>query len=88
LQKVKRCGKKREDGNRLTSGMMKLTAIASQRRKRSRLEKPLGKTLPKFLGSSTMPPPEEMSLGNEGWQGRERVPRKEVFIGYNEQGYF
>jgi len=23
----------------------------------------------------------EMSLGDEGWQGRERVPRKEVFIG-------
>ena len=23
----------------------------------------------------------EMSLGNEGWQGRERVLRKEVFIG-------
>jgi len=34
-----------------------------------------------------MLPPEDES-GDEGWQGRERVLRKEVFIGWSEQGYF
>jgi len=34
-----------------------------------------------------MPPPED-EFGNEGWQGGERVLRKEVFIDWSEQGYF
>jgi len=28
----------------------------------------------------------EVNLGNEAWQGRERVPRKEVFIGWMSRG--
>jgi len=47
-----------EDGNRLTSRMMKLTAISSRGRENRRLERFLGEILLGFLSSSSMSPPE------------------------------
>jgi len=41
----------------------------------------LGKIFAGVLGLFNNAAARKMSLGNEGWQDRERVPRKEVFIG-------
>jgi len=48
----------------------------------------LEKKLAGVLGLFNNVAAKEIGLGDAGWKGGERVPKKEVFIGRSVQGYF